>query len=361
MNGIFEMDQARALASVGQKVCFLALDFRPFWIIRKWGLFHSKDNNLDIFRLSIPIGRYKKSIPILQFILLQAYKHITKKIGKPDIVHAHFYFMTVIAAILKQKYKLPIVATEHSSALNYDFNKIKQRDLQLYKQSFKTADYILSVSPSLQKSINNRFGYNSEVVYNVVNTNIFKFCKRKRSEKFTFLSIGSLQKRKGFDLLITAFYKAGFDSNVFLNIIGEGDEQEYLQQTIDKYNLSEQIKLLGKKSRFEIYENMKKSDTFVLASRGETFGVVYIEAMSTGLPVIATICGGPENFITKEDGILIDADNLESLTDALLHMKNNAYSYDFKKISENCSLNFSEKSIATQLIKNYKIVESMPT
>lgn len=50
---------------------------------------------------------------------------------------------------------------------------------------------------------------------------------------------------------------------------------------------------------------LPQADAFVLASRRETFGVVYIEAMAAGLPVIATACGGPEDFVREEDGFLI--------------------------------------------------------
>ncbi len=341
MNGIFELDQA---------------DFRPFWILRKWGFSHYKENNLHIFVLSIPIGRYRKSIYLLQQFLVYAYKKIIKIAGKPDVVHAHFYFMSVISSVLKLKYQLPFVITEHASSLNYNIASINKRDLKLFKYSFKNADKIITVSPSLQESIKKHFGVYSEVIYNVVDTNSFQFCNRKQKNVFTFLSIGSLQQRKGFDLLIKSFYLAKFDKNVYLKIIGKGEEFANLQRIIDKYNLNSQIRLLGSKNRQEIMEEMKQADTFVLASRGETFGVVYIEAMLTGLPIIATKCGGPEHFTTPKNGILIQKDDEKQLTEALVNMKNNAYKYNSKDISERCYAQFSPENISSQLLKVYKTV-----
>lgn len=354
MNGIFELDQAKALASIGQEVFYLALDFRPIWIGRKWGFTHSKQRNLHTFILSVPIGRYRKSVGLLQKMMVYAYKRIVDIAGKPDVVHAHFYFMSVIASVLKLKYNLPFVITEHASSINYGYDNIGKLDLSLFKRSFKNADKIITVSPSLQKNIKKYFGYDSFVVFNVVDTGSFRFCKRKKNENFTFLSIGSLQKRKGFDLLIKSFKSANFANNVMLKIVGKGAEFENLQKIIDSYNLREQIKLLGEQSRSQIMQEMKKADAFVLASKGETFGVVYIEAMLTGLPIIAMECGGPEHFTTKDNGILIPKDNEEKLTDALIDMRKNAYNYDSKKISDNCYENFSPESIAKQLLYAYE-------
>ena len=63
---------------------------------------------------------------------------------------------------------------------------------------------------------------------------------------------------------------------------------------------------------------MRHSNAFVLASRTETFGVVYIEALSQGLPVIATRCGGPESIVTSDNGLLVPIENIPELTKALL-------------------------------------------
>ena len=70
----------------------------------------------------------------------------------------------------------------------------------------------------------------------------------------------------------------------------------------------------------EVSSILAHADIFVLASRKETFGIVYVEAMAKGLPVIATKCGGPEEFVNKENGILVPVDNVEELSKAMLLM-----------------------------------------
>ena len=118
--------------------------------------------------------------------------------------------------------------------------------------------------------------------------------------------------------MIEAFHQANFNNDVYLYIIGEGHLHPNLQKMINTFGLNEQIKLLGMMNRNEIGQIMQKSDAFVLASRVETFGVVYIEAMLAGLPVIATACGGPEEFVDEDNGILIPVDNVELLAKAMI-------------------------------------------
>ena len=81
-----------------------------------------------------------------------------------------------------------------------------------------------------------------------------------------------------------------------------------LEQQIDRAGLNSNVYLLGRKGKKEIGSILCNSDVFVLPSRSETFGVVYVEAMMMGLPVIATVCGGPEEFVQKTDGLLVPCD-----------------------------------------------------
>jgi glycosyltransferase involved in cell wall biosynthesis len=96
------------------------------------------------------------------------------------------------------------------------------------------------------------------------------------------------------------------------------------------------------------------SNTFVLPSKSETFGVVYIEALLCGLPVIATSCGGPEDFVNDKNGLLIPVDNKEELINALKMIKKN--DYDKKLISENCRQKFAPEIIANRITKLYEQV-----
>ena len=99
---------------------------------------------------------------------------------------------------------------------------------------------------------------------------------------------------------------------------------------------------------------MYESDAFVLASRIETFGVVFIEALAQGLPVVATRCGGPESIVTPANGLLIDTENQQALTEALIALHDNHRQYSPQALREACLNEFGEHSVVSQLTETYR-------
>jgi glycosyltransferase involved in cell wall biosynthesis len=92
-----------------------------------------------------------------------------------------------------------------------------------------------------------------------------------------------------------------------------------------------------------------------LVSKAETFGVVYIEAMAAGLPVIASKCGGPESFVQKMNGKLVDVDDVDATAQAMVEMVRDRYrKYDEKKIREFAVNHFSPESVSKSLIQEYE-------
>ncbi len=174
-------------------------------------------------------------------------------------------------------------------------------------------------------------------------------------EFFGFIFIRGLIISKRMDLTIEAFAKA-FRNNdkVTLTIFGEGPERTKLENMIEAYNIGHKVKLMGLQSRKQIAESLKNSDCFVLASQAETFGVVYIEALACGVPVIATKCGGPEGFVNDKNGILVNIDDISSLTEAIIYMYENINKFDRKYIADQTRIHFSSKTIAKEIIKIYK-------
>ncbi len=98
---------------------------------------------------------------------------------------------------------------------------------------------------------------------------------------------------------------------------------------------------------------MRRSDAFVLASRHETFGVVFIEALSQGLPVIATRCGGPNSTVTPENGLLVPTENIGALAGALVELYENRSRYNAAVLRENCLNEYGEHSVIGQIKAQY--------
>ena len=357
LNGIFEFDQAKALARSGAEVAMLVIDFRSGSYKRKYGFSEYETEGVRVFELSLPLGLYRRALPLLRYLLIKVYKKAVKACGQPDIIHAQFYSIGAIAAVLKKRYKVPFVITEHSSKLNTDLQNISQLDLNLAKSAYQCADKLIAVSHALAANLKNNFQEEATVIPNIVDVSQFQYVERTPKDDFTFISVGNLVKIKGFDQLLEAFAEAfKADNTVKLSIVGDGPELENLQNTVTRLNLNGKVSLLRTIGRNRIKSFYQEGDAFVLASHSETFGVVFIEAMATGLPVIATSCGGPNDIVTENAGYLIPVDDRQALVSALQAMRNNAYNFNSLEISRNCIEKYSPETVGRQIIEAYASV-----
>ena len=112
------------------------------------------------------------------------------------------------------------------------------------------------------------------------------------------------------------------------------------------------IFLLGNTSREEVKNLMQMCDVFVLTSKKETFGVVLIEAMSCGKPVISTKSGGPEYIINQNNGILCK-NSIEDISRALYDAKSSIKDFDHKKIRDHVKKSFSPEKFAHKALNDY--------
>ncbi len=355
LNGIFEYDQAKALVQAGNEVIFAAIDFRSIRRWRKWGYETLDKDGIHIEALNIPCGRIPKVIlnKYREIALKKLYQKITDKYGEPDIIHSHFLEIGYATVKAFKETKIPIVLTEHLSSIN-------QIEISAYLKktgefTYSKVNQLITVSSLLSDSIRRKFKVDSIVVPNVIDSSSFSFdANKNRSDGFVFITTGGLVKRKGIDILIKAFYDAFKDkTEVSLYIYGEGEERKNLEELIRYYGLNKQVFLMGLTDRKIIAKRMQESHCFVLASKLETFGVAYIEAMATGLPVIATKCGGPEDFVNKRNGVLIAVDDHRELSEAMQHMRGNMNDYDGAAISLEIRNKFSSDAVAGQLMNVY--------
>ena len=368
MNGIFEFDQAKALQSAGCKVIFAAVDLRSIRRWRKWGFEHLFKDGVEIYAINIPLGRVPR--PLLSFFgkwgIKKLYNKIKKDHGEPNIIHAHFLGMGEITLELKKMAESSkFVLTEHTSVLNDSLDRIPQWMKSLAKSVYSQFDKVIAVSPQLSDHINFLFSANSITVPNMIDEVFLSAPVRRKevqSDSFKFIFVGNLIERKRPVLCIESFYKAfkatDFkDKNgkpVFLYIIGDGLERPKCIETINELKLNDNVFMFGRLERKMIAEKMRKCDCFILPTKLETFGVVYIEAMACGLPVIATRCGGPESFVDETNGILIPVDDQSSLISAFSYMLNNADNFDSDIIAKTTAIKFSPSAVAQKIMNVYK-------
>ena len=356
LNGIFEFDQAKALAKMGIDVAFIAIDFRARSFKRKYGLFKYECDGVHIFELSLPINVYRRALPVLQRLLLIPFCAMLKSFGKPDVVHAHFYSIAAIATIIKKKYGIPLVVTEHSSKINKPAGEISDLDKKLASKAYNQCDSLICVSKALADNVLRNFNRNSVVISDMVDNQIYSYAeKNKDLSPFVYVSVGNLVTIKAFDILIEAFAKVNDDAKLY--IIGDGPEKTRLENQIKELGLEGKVKLFGQLDRLKINELYQQSHVFVLPSQSETFGLSYVEAMYAGLPVIATRCGGPESFVDDSNGMLVTINDVAELANAMRLMRENYSAYNPIKISEESKKRFSPEVIAEKIVEIYNQIK----
>lgn len=136
------------------------------------------------------------------------------------------------------------------------------------------------------------------------------------------IAVGRLVPQKGFDLLLESWVEVNKSMPLWkLMIVGDGQDREKLETYITVNNLQDSVKLLGNTDNVSIY--YEKADIFCLSSRFEGFGMVLIEALSFGLPIVSFDCEvGPSEILSKTGSILVPPEDIEKLSLSLIELMN---------------------------------------
>lgn len=344
----FITEQAAALSDYGCDVTVLSAELVSLRSGEKAGLNKRIENGVEIYQFILPIyrlGSMEFSASLTTFLVKKLFDKAVRDKGVPDIVHIHSFRFAGYGAVQKaREYKVPCVLTEHYSAIESNtLTQTEKKYLALTKP-----DKTVAVSVPLAEKLQT-YGIDSAVIPNFVDTDLFEY-EPIPHEKFTFVTCCWLSKRKAIDVLIKAFAEV---ADCCLNIIGGGPELENLKNLTEELGLSQRVCFIPETSHEMLGERLNECDCFVLPSRAETFGVVYIEAMACGLPVIATRCGGPEHIVDDSNGILVDIDDIDGIVKAMQMIKDGAISYDRRQIRQNCVEKYGKTNIVEKLISVY--------
>jgi glycosyltransferase involved in cell wall biosynthesis len=362
LSGIFFKEQAEGLAKYGNKVGVIAIQERSVIDMvkqRKIVLLSNKFVENDVITYSVQYPAIPKLHKLKQKLKIEIFKTQFKKYitenGLPEIVHLHSFMVGEFAIWIKENYGIPYVVTEHFSG--FARNTISLKDLEKAKKIFEKSDCNIAVSKQFSLLLETKFNLRFEYVPNIVNIDFFELKEFRQKDSFTFINIAFLDKNKNQDMLIKSFTKAfSGELNVKLSIAGDGPEYNSLKNLIKELNMEHQISLYGRATRDEVKTLLQKSDAFVLSSQYETFGVVVIEAMACGLPVVATKCGGPESIIISDKLGILSNINEADFVESLKIVYENKNKYDSKFIREYIVENFSEESICNKLMKVYNAI-----
>ena len=363
VHGSFFKEQALALQDRGIKITVAYNEIWPltlaFKVKEKIGVNYNIEEGLKTYRYKNYnfLPKNPMMFKIFNKRLEKLYKEIIKKEGKIDIIHCQSSLWAEISAnYISKKYNIPLIITEHSSIEKAVY--IKESYKHLIKKSYVEADKLIAVGNGLKKEISKFSGRkNIEVIHNLIPVENFHI-KKAENKDFTFFSLAFLEGEKGMDILIKAFSKYFKETASKLIIGGDGSQKEYLIKLCEDLGITNQVDFIGALSREEVSEYMSSCDSFVLASKYETFGVVYIEALASGKPIIGTYNGGADDIINKDNGLIVKVDEIEELGRAMKYVKDNIVLYDANKIRSECITKFSKKKITDEILEVYNSVLS---
>jgi glycosyltransferase involved in cell wall biosynthesis len=162
---------------------------------------------------------------------------------------------------------------------------------------------------------------------------------------------------KGVDVLLRAFVEVSRRiPEAELELGGDGPDRKKLERLSRSLELGSRVKFLGTLSRDEVRQAMWRSHILALASFYETFGVVLIEAMATGLPVVATQCGGPEETVRPESGRLVPVRDADALAGAIVEVHDHWEQFEPARIRACAEQRFGGIAIASRLKALYEKV-----
>lgn len=238
----------------------------------------------------------------------QLYQEYCEKYGRPDIIHVHSTIMSGVAArIILERDGVPFVVSEHASA--YARGQVPPVGKEIVRCVAEKASQKFAVSTHfcrlLEKSLDLSPNSYSCMPNMVDRAFLDEPLNYRAGRQKRFLHVSMLDRNKNVSLILKAFHDAfAGDMNFSLTIGGVGPELPSLIALTKELKIEPQVSFLGRLNREEVRKEMAQADAFLLSSDYETFGVVLVEAMAMGLPVVATRCGGPEDIVREQTGLL---------------------------------------------------------
>lgn len=364
LNGCFFREQAHVISKLGHQVGVISPQFRSL----RLGIKAINGSYKTQIWQDGKVVTYSKHdvfwFPKIPYLDLRRWvnaglmlfeKYITIH-GKPDIVHVQSMLLAgPLALEIFRKYQIPYCITEHSST--FARGLVSKWQFDVMSNVVQHATKCLAVSQSLvdlleQKIIGSKWSF----CPNLLDQRFTQEYRDKIKTTHTFCSVARLHPNKGFDLLLKAFsIVLETYPNISLAIGGDGPEKARLIGLAEKLEVQKNIIFLGELEREQVKCLMHESRFYILSSHVETFGVVVIEALSQGTPVVATKCGGPESILTQEDGYLVDVNNVDALVDGMKNILANSEKFNSEDIRNRCLERFSEKAFTERILNIYQV------
>ena len=285
-----------------------------------------------------------------------------------DIVNTHFALPTgPLSYILCKIFKIPNVLSIHGGDIYDPSKKLSpHRNIffrKIVNKMMNKADVVVAQSNNTMENANKYYRLNKDVkiIPLAFNRPLLKKISRKKlklkDDKFYISTIGRVIKRKGLDTAIKAIASLKNDDIIFL-IMGDGPEKENLQKLVSDLKISKSVKFLGFVNDEQKYSYLQNSDMFLMTSLHEGFGIVFMEAMYCGVPIVSTNHGGQTDFLkNEENSLLIDVGDVEACSKSIDRIfKKKTFRSKISKAGKIDVKQFYAENIAKQYLEIFKKV-----
>lgn len=268
-----------------------------------------------------------------------------------SLIHSHgLYPDGYVAVKIGEYFGVPVVIHLHDSY----FKEIHKTYSQKIDNIMSYCERVITVSEFQKRNIVEIYNnYEKKIctIYNGVDINNFNGTHYERKEKDKLIFVGNLIDVKGVDILIHALNLLKDDISISCDIYGDGKNKEKYQDMVDKLDIGKWVKFKGWIDHDILPKLFQKYSFLVLPSRYETFGIVLIEAMACGIPVIATRVGAVSEIVSSEDvGILVEPDSPELLAEGIKNAINKDWN---RELISNYAKKFSIEKTAREIEKVY--------
>lgn len=277
----------------------------------------------------------------------------------PSVVHAQVFTSLPTAYFLSRRMGIPLVYTEHSSAIQA--GRLNWYWKAVLRILGRRTEAIIAVSEPLRRALEEATRNQVKIVPNIAANEFFEVALRpdRKTPHYRFLSVGRAARDKGWDVLLAAMRivaNSGHDARLVL--AGEGHRQDSVRDLVAALGLTDVVEVHGRIAREDLPEYMAGFDCHVLPSRQETFGMVSVEALATGVPVIVTATGGADAIVHEQNGLIVPVNDPDTLASAMIQMIVRREEFEPSAIREDCRERFSELALVTALKTVYSTCDS---
>ena len=275
------------------------------------------------------------------------------KAYQPDVIHTHRYVLPY-AFLASMGFKAKRVHTVHNVAQKEQTKVGKNINRVLFRY-FNVVP--VALSKEIQRTIQEVYGLPDNRIPVVFNGIDLSRCIVKesyaRKDTFTVLHIGRFMDVKNHELLLRSFARfKGQHSDARLQLLGDGELKENMMQLAGQLNITDAVEFAGLQSN--VYPWLHNADVFILPSKFEGMPMTLIEAMGTGLPIIASNVGGiPDMLSSQKEALLIEPKE-EKIIEALEMVYSDAKKREYwgRNALQRSSL-FSSQAMARKYLQLY--------